>query len=55
MCAALLIRHGINVLSHRDHRTLDLTLRKLDVTYLADPQSRDHHETRWYVDTFGPM
>lgn len=30
VCAALLIRHGIKVLSHRDHRTLNLLLDKLD-------------------------
>lgn len=53
VCAALLIRHGLKVLSHRDHRTLDLVLRKLDANYQADPAARDHHETPWYVDTFG--
>jgi uncharacterized protein YbbK (DUF523 family) len=55
VCAALLIRHGIKVLSQRDHRTLDLILRKLDATHRPDPKSRDHHETQWYVDTFGPI
>ena len=55
VCAALLIRHGIKVLSHRDLRTLDLILRKLDVTYRPDPKSRDHHETRWYIETFEPI
>jgi uncharacterized protein YbbK (DUF523 family) len=51
--AALLIRHGIKVMSHRDHRTLDVVLRKLDPTYTADPTARDHHETFWYIETFG--
>ena len=53
VCAALLIRHGLKVLSHRDHRTLDVVLRKLDATYRSDPAARDHHETPWYVETFG--
>ncbi len=53
VCAALLIRHGIKVLSQRDHRTLDAVLSTLDPTYEADPLARDHHETTWYVETFG--
>jgi uncharacterized protein YbbK (DUF523 family) len=53
VCAALLIRHGIKVLSQRDHRTLDAVLSKLDPTYRSDPNARDHHETLWYVETFG--
>ena len=53
VCAALLIRHGIKVLSHRDHRTLDAVLSKLDPSHQADPAARDHHETRWYVEEFG--
>lgn len=53
VCAALLIRNGISVLSQRDHKTLDLILCKLDISYQADPKCRDHHETQWYIDTFG--
>jgi uncharacterized protein YbbK (DUF523 family) len=53
VCAALLIRHGIKVLSQRDHRSLDSVLSKLDPSYQADPAARDHHETPWYVETFG--
>ncbi len=55
VCAALLIRHGIKVLSQRDHRTLEVLLNKLDATHQADPASRDHHETPWYVETFGSL
>ncbi len=55
VCAALLIRHGIKVLTQRDHRTLDLILCKLDVTHQPDRKARDHHETQWYIDTFGPI
>jgi uncharacterized protein YbbK (DUF523 family) len=52
VCAALLIRHGIDVVSQRDHRTLDLLLSKLDPTHTLTAGSRDHHETKWYLDTF---
>jgi hypothetical protein len=31
-----------------------LILCKLDVTHRPDPEARDHHETQWYMDTFGP-
>ena len=55
VCAALLIRNGIKVLSQRDHRTFDAVLSKVDPTYQADPAARDHHETPWYVETFGSV
>ena len=53
VCAALLIRHGIKVVSQRDHRTLDAILSKLDPTHQVDSAARDHHETPWYTETFG--
>jgi uncharacterized protein YbbK (DUF523 family) len=53
VCAALLIRHGIKVLSQRDHRTLDSVLSKLDPSHQSHPAARDHHETPWYLETFG--
>ena len=49
VCAALLIRHGIRVISQRDYRTLDLIVSKLDPTHRSNPDARDHHETVWYV------
>jgi uncharacterized protein YbbK (DUF523 family) len=52
VCAALLIRHGIKVLSQRDHRTLDAVLSKLDSNYQSLPAARNHDETPWYVETF---
>jgi uncharacterized protein YbbK (DUF523 family) len=52
VCAALLIRHGINVVSQRDHRTLDLLFSKLDPTHAHTPGLRDHHETQWYIENF---
>jgi uncharacterized protein YbbK (DUF523 family) len=53
VCTALLIRHGIKVLSQRDYRTLDRILGKLGPTHELNPDARDHHETKWYVEKFG--
>lgn len=49
VCAALLIRNGIPVLSQRDHRTLSRVLQKLDASFLPDPGALDHHESEWYL------
>ena len=54
VCAALLIRHGFKVVSHRDHRSLGRIMHKLDPSVEPDPNARDHHETDWYVDRLGP-
>ena len=53
VCAALLIRHGIRVVSQRDYGTLARVLHKLDPKSPVDPNARDHHESQWYVETFG--
>ncbi len=53
VAAALLIRHGIKVMSQRDYRTLDAVIAKLDPAHLVDPEARDHHETPWYRETLG--
>jgi uncharacterized protein YbbK (DUF523 family) len=53
VCAALLVRHGVKVVSQRDHRTLEAVLGKLDPGYRLNPAARDHHETQWYVEIFG--
>lgn len=52
VCAALLVRHGIAVVSQRDQRTLHAVLRKLDPALQPDPELRDHHEAAWYMATF---
>jgi hypothetical protein len=49
VCAALLARNGIPMLSHRDHRSLGLVLSHVDATFTRDPDARDHHESDWYV------
>ena len=53
VCAALLIRNGFKVVSHRDHRSLDRVMHKLEPSVELDPTARDHHETDWYVDHLG--
>ncbi len=52
-CAALLVRHGFEVASQRDHRTLGLVLRKLDPSVAPNLAARDHHETYRYVEHLG--
>jgi uncharacterized protein YbbK (DUF523 family) len=53
VATALLLRHGVPVLSQRDHRTQGALRALLDPSFLPDPAARDHHETEWYVATFG--
>lgn len=53
VCAALLIRDGIAVISQRDLKSFDLILRKLDPDRLPRPDLRDHHENNWYRTFFG--
>jgi uncharacterized protein YbbK (DUF523 family) len=55
VCAALLIRNGIKVVSQRDHRTLDLLRSKLDPTHEPSAHRQDHYETKWYIETFGVL
>jgi uncharacterized protein YbbK (DUF523 family) len=52
VCAALLIRDRIPVVSQRDHRTLGRIIAKLDPTFVPDPAARDHHESDWYLANF---
>lgn len=53
VATALLLRNGIPVVSQRDYRTLGKIRALLDPSFTADPAARDHHETDWYVATFG--
>jgi uncharacterized protein YbbK (DUF523 family) len=56
VCAALLVRHGLQVISQRDYKTLTAIFQKLDPMYQppADLIERynidlmDHHEIDWY-------
>jgi len=53
VCAALLVRNGVAVLSQRDFKSFDLILRQLDPDRTPRPELRDHHESDWYRSFFG--
>src|SRR5690349_17737040 len=53
VCAALLSRHGIPVVSQRDYKTLGAIAHKLDPTITPPSAARDHHESDWYRSYFG--
>lgn len=53
VATALLLRDGIPVLSQRDYATLGRLRALLDPAHRPDPGLLDHHETDWYVATFG--
>jgi uncharacterized protein YbbK (DUF523 family) len=53
VCAALLVRNGILVVSQRDFKSLGRIVRKLDPTYRGSDDLRDHHEIEWYRTYFG--
>lgn len=53
VCAALLIRANISVVSQRDYYTLGMLMQKLDATFVPDPLAIDHHQNFWYREYFG--
>jgi len=53
VCTALLLRHGIRVMSQRDFRALEWLLHRLDPAHVPDSRAIDHHETPWYREYFG--
>ena len=54
VCAALLARSGIPVVSQRDYLTLDRIMRRLDPDHESRSGLKDHHEIDWYRAYFGP-
>ena len=52
VCAALLVRNGVPVVSQRDFRTLNAIFRKLDGKTGVRPELIDHHEIEWYRTYF---
>jgi len=52
VCAALLMREHIPVISQRDYRSLELLYKKLDTSHKLNPKAIDHHETDWYRSYF---
>ena len=47
VAAALLMRHGIPVVSQRDRRTLEVLHARVEPGHAPDPGALDHHETAW--------
>jgi uncharacterized protein YbbK (DUF523 family) len=52
VCAALLVRNGVTVISQRDYKTLSAIFRKIDPDYRTPPDLIDHHEIDWYRTYF---
>lgn len=52
VCAALLLRSGVRVISQRDWKTLGYLMEALDPAFKPEPGLRDHHETDWYQSYF---
>ncbi|TNF45867.1 MAG: DUF523 domain-containing protein [Bacteroidetes bacterium] len=53
VAAALLMRNGFNVISQRDHASLEILYSKLDPAHQIDSTMLDHHEIPWYMEYFG--
>lgn len=52
VATALLLRHGIPVLSQRDYKTLGKLKQLLDPSGDLPLDAKDHHETEWYRTYF---
>ena len=52
VAAALLVRHGIPVVSQRDHRTLNRIFHAVDPSHHLRDDLIDHHEIDWYRSRF---
>lgn len=52
VCAELLSRNGIKIISQRDYKSLDILLSKIDSTHKRDRNAIDHDETEWYKEYF---
>lgn len=53
VCAALLMRNGIKVISQRDFAALEILYSKIDKSHIINQATIDHHETAWYKEYFG--
>lgn len=52
VCAALLMRHGIKVISQRDFASLEILYSRIDPGHHIDSSRLDHHEIEWYRTYF---
>lgn len=50
VAAALLLREGVPILSHRDHKTFEVLRSKVEPGYVPDPDAIDHHEHPWVLE-----
>lgn len=54
VAAAMLMKHGLQVISQRDYASLEILYHKLDPLHSIDTSKLDHHETEWYRSYFAP-
>lgn len=52
VCAAQLIRNGIQVISQRDYASLEILYTKIDPAHQVNDSALDHHEHVWYKEYF---
>ncbi len=52
VCAALLHRNGVKIVSQRDYRSLEILFSKIDPNHKINLDAIDHHETDWYQSYF---
>ena len=50
VAAAMLLRQGVPVLSHRDWKTLEILRSKVEPGYVPDASKVDHHEHPWVLE-----
>lgn len=55
VCAALLIRSGIRVISQRDFKSLEQLRKLIDSNYVINEAAINHHETEWYRTYFNQL
>jgi hypothetical protein len=52
VCAALLMKNGIRVISQRDFASLEILYSKVDKQHEINKSMVDHHEIDWYKEYF---
>ncbi len=52
VCASLLIRNGVKVISQRDFASLEILYSLLDPNHRVNLEAKDHHEHEWYRTYF---
>lgn len=52
VCAALLDRNGIKIISQRDFASLEIVYAKIDPNHIINKAAIDHDQHPWYIDYF---